>query len=132
MTLHSLKDFRFYTIQTSAIFLFSFDFERVCGRLHGLMQACTSDSTLLLCLFCRQDSHFVFYMRGSRKVLLHQLRNSSIQLGGDDGPTLSFVIFQGVQISIHKETYSLIISQGGPDPLDPRMCTYVFSIIQHV
>ena len=34
----------FYTIQISVTFLFSFNFNQVCGRLDGLIRACISYS----------------------------------------------------------------------------------------
>ena len=40
----ALHSFQFSTIQISVTFLFSFDFDRVWGRLHGLIRSCISDS----------------------------------------------------------------------------------------
>ena len=40
----ALPSFQFPTIQISVTFLFSFDFDWIYNRLHGLIRACLSDS----------------------------------------------------------------------------------------
>ena len=39
----ALHSFRFSTIQISVTFLFSFDFDQVCGTLHALIKICITD-----------------------------------------------------------------------------------------